>query len=87
MDDFPKLDKVLERESERIVKWCEEWRFEGDEKARGEWDEDGERERARGASEGFGKSPSWEECVEKCEELIWMATVGFLASRVGGELN
>lgn len=77
MDDFPKLDKVIEREGERIIKWCEEWRFEGEEGGRGEWDEDGEKAERKSAHERetFGKSPSWEECVEKCEELMWMATV------------
>lgn len=76
LDDFPKLDATLRNRASRIVQWCEEWRF-SDERA-AEW-EDAEGPSAAKAKRQGG-TPSWEECVEKCEELWWMATVIYSAA-------
>ncbi|KAM0791678.1 hypothetical protein ACM66B_003954 [Microbotryomycetes sp. NB124-2] len=91
LDDFPKLDGVLQREGDRIVRWCEEWKFES-EGGKAEWDEDGERdEEKRRQNANYlmtgSKVPSWTEVVEKTEELFWMATVIFAASSRPGYLD
>lgn len=59
--------------------WCEEWKFSVEKS--GEY-EDEERKKGNGTM----KIPGWEEIVEKCEELIWMATVRFtfVSYLVGG---
>lgn len=88
LDDFPKLDGVLERQGDRIIKWCEEWKFEGDGYSQHDWDDEGEEiERTRRRRDGRdewtaienGVVPSWAEICEKTEELMWMATVIFAA--------
>ncbi|KAK4050589.1 hypothetical protein OIV83_003315 [Microbotryomycetes sp. JL201] len=83
LDDFPKLDGVLARQGERIVRWCEEWKFEA-QGGKAEWDEDGERDEEKQRQNANylvtgSKVPSWTEIVEKTEELFWMATVIFAA--------
>lgn len=78
IDDFPRLDKALEKRGARIKRWCEEWRFSGD--VGSEWDD----EARKGGQKG--RVPGWEEIVEKCEELIWMATVSALARMRAMEL-
>lgn len=77
MDDFPKLDKLLQRRSEVIVRWCEEWRFGVDASVEYEDEEEGSQRR-RGS--GAMKVPAWDEIVEKCEELMWMATVSLVGT-------
>ncbi|KAK4054953.1 hypothetical protein OIO90_003294 [Microbotryomycetes sp. JL221] len=91
LDDFPKLDGVLQRVGDKVVRWCEEWKFEG-EGGRHEWDEDGEREEERRRERPVhmmtgSKVPSWREIVEKTEELFWVATVIFAASSRPGYVN
>ncbi|BGP41181.1 hypothetical protein JCM10449v2_005155 [Rhodotorula kratochvilovae] len=76
LDDFPKLDAVLRNRANRIVQWCEEWRFSNERAA--EWEDAEAPSVARG--KGKGATPGWEECVEKCEELWWMATVIYAAA-------
>ncbi|GAA6053389.1 hypothetical protein JCM3770_002300 [Rhodotorula araucariae] len=76
LDDFPKLDAVLRNRAGRIVQWCEEWRFSNDRAA--EWEDAEAPSVAKGR--GKGATPGWDECVEKCEELWWMATVIYAAA-------
>ena len=76
LDDFPKLDAVLRNRASRIVQWCEEWRFSNERAA--EWED---AEAPSGTKPKLtGVTPEWAECVEKCEELYWMATVIYAAS-------
>ena len=73
-DDFPRLNKAIEKRGDRMRQWCEEWKFSGDKSGRWETEEDRK-----------GSRPSnvkWEECVEKCEELQWVATVRQLPRQV-----
>lgn len=95
LDDFPKLGAVIDRQGDRIVRWCEEWKFQGDGYSQHDWDDEGEEiERTRRARESRdswaaiegGAVPEWDEIVEKTEELMWMATVIHAsASRPGYE--
>lgn len=64
MEDNPKLGAVVDRWGEKLRTWCAEWEI-------GESGEEDEEERV-------GEKERWEECVEKCEELIWLATVSLL---------
>ncbi|GAA5857301.1 hypothetical protein JCM9279_005126 [Rhodotorula babjevae] len=76
LDDFPKLDAVLRNRASRVVQWCEEWRFSNERVA--EWED---AEAPSGTKPKLtGVTPEWAECVEKCEELWWMATVIYAAS-------
>ncbi|GAA5909390.1 hypothetical protein JCM5296_007022 [Sporobolomyces johnsonii] len=81
LSDMPKLDAVLRNRASRIVQWCEEWKFSTERSQ--EWDDEEElvkegKKSNRGKSaKGWGgaSTPSWDEVVEKTEELFWMATV------------
>ncbi|BGP09142.1 hypothetical protein JCM10049v2_004997 [Rhodotorula toruloides] len=78
LSDMPKLDAVLRNRAGRIVQWCEEWKF-STEKSSG-WEDAEQSERRKRAARGMRGTPSWDECVEKCEELFWMATVVYAAA-------
>ncbi|BGP25600.1 hypothetical protein Rt10032_c06g2983 [Rhodotorula toruloides] len=78
LSDMPKLDAVLRNRAGRIVQWCEEWKF-STEKSAG-WEDAEPSERRKRAARGMRGIPSWDECVEKCEELFWMATVVYAAA-------
>lgn len=71
-DDFPRLNKAIEKRGERIRDWCDEWKFSRD--ASGRWDNEEDRRRNRSGV------VSWDEIVEKCEELQWVATLIYAAT-------
>lgn len=58
----------MEMRGEKIKMWCEEWKFSSD--ASEEYEDEGRR-----GKKIAGRVPGWEEVVEKCEELFWLATV------------
>ncbi|GJN89975.1 hypothetical protein Rhopal_002964-T1 [Rhodotorula paludigena] len=85
--DLPKLDAVVRNRASRVRQWCEEWRFSNEKSV--EWDDPAAAASApSSASARGGKAtttsngtvPAWDEIVEKCEELFWMATVIYAAA-------
>ncbi|SCV73436.1 BQ2448_7362 [Microbotryum intermedium] len=68
--DFPKLGNLLKRRADVIIEWCDEWKFSCD--VSPDYGEEHQAKRKEGTPL---KTPNWEEVVEKCEELMWMATV------------
>ncbi|GAA5820629.1 hypothetical protein JCM10212_005714 [Sporobolomyces blumeae] len=84
LSDMPKLDGVLRNRSREIVRWCEEWKFSTERSQ--EWDnvddatsDEGRKSGSKGKNASHGV-PSWDEVVEKTEELFWMATVIYAAA-------
>ncbi|GAA5939963.1 questin oxidase family protein [Sporobolomyces koalae] len=86
LSDTTKLDAVLRNRSPRIVQLCQEWKFSTERSQ--EWDDE-ETEVREGRKSNKGKSakgwgaqgvPSWDEIVEKTEELFWMSTVIYAAA-------
>lgn len=74
VNDAPRLAKVIRKKGFRIKSWADEWRL-GD--AAGD-DEDED------LANSIAPVPSWEEIVERTEELFWIATVLYAAgSRPG----
>ncbi|KDE09872.1 hypothetical protein MVLG_00270 [Microbotryum lychnidis-dioicae p1A1 Lamole] len=73
--DFPKLGNLLKRRADIIIEWCDEWKFSCD--ASPDYGEEHQAKRKEGTPL---KTPNWEEVVEKCEELLWMATVLYASS-------
>ncbi|KAL8276912.1 hypothetical protein RQP46_010640 [Phenoliferia psychrophenolica] len=76
------VDETLERHGEEIRAWADEWKFSFEKS--GEWNEDGRASKGKGVRSA--RVPEWDEIVEKCEELVWVATVIYAsASRPGYE--
>lgn len=71
------IEQTIDAHGEDIRAWCDEWKFSGE--ASGEWDEDGRSTKGKGVR---SRVPRWEEIVEKCEELVWMATVRLPCARL-----
>lgn len=71
IDETPLLEMTLKKRGKRIKTWCEEWRFSTDRSA--EYEDDVEE--SKKSKRKSRRIPGWDEIVEKCEELIWMATV------------
>ncbi|GAA5952657.1 hypothetical protein JCM3765_002235 [Sporobolomyces pararoseus] len=93
LSDMPKLDAVLRNRGSRIAQLCSEWKFSTERSQ--EWDDE-ENEVREGRKSNKGKSakgwgavgvPSWEEIVEKTEELFWMSTVIYAAATRPGYKN
>lgn len=93
LSDMPKLDAVLRNRGSRIAQLCGEWKFSTERSQ--EWDDE-ENEVREGRKSNKGKSakgwgaigvPSWEEIVEKTEELFWMSTVIYAAATRPGYKN
>ncbi|GAA6009671.1 hypothetical protein JCM11491_001054 [Sporobolomyces phaffii] len=93
ISDMPKLDAVLRNRGSRIVQLCQEWKFSTERSQ--EWDDE-ENEVREGRKSNKGKSakgwgavgvPTWEEIVEKTEELFWMSTVIYAAATRPGYKN
>ena len=64
------LDETVERHGDEIKAWSDEWKFSTEKS--GEWVEDGRAVKGKGVR---SRVPDWDEIVEKCEELVWVATV------------
>ncbi|GAA5995664.1 hypothetical protein JCM5350_007794 [Sporobolomyces pararoseus] len=93
LSDMPKLDAVLRNRGSKIAQLCSEWKFSTERSQ--EWDDE-ENEVREGRKSNKGKSakgwgavgvPSWEEIVEKTEELFWMSTVIYAAATRPGYKN
>ncbi|GAA5907115.1 questin oxidase family protein [Sporobolomyces salmoneus] len=93
LSDMSKLDAVLRNRGSRIAQLCGEWKFSTERSQ--EWDDE-ETEVNEGRKSNKGKSakgwgavgvPSWEEVVEKTEELFWMSTVIYAAATRPGYKN